>query len=443
MRVGPYSPWQARVNMVCRSTSESIGNVDATRFWRRLLAAAPLDFASSEVDSDFAVALLTSIGESGDRGERAGEMRAPASTLPILAPATEEECAGELLLADWSSVIASHTKWPALGLPHVPDPPSPDELSGLLHSPKRYASGQKEKLIRVQTAYRICRELKYLYESLFEDLAERVRDMDLEVQQLLIETALHRVGIPGTCHRLSNSGVLEIAILWPETPTLVHPMIAELRGKQARLSEREAGSIPEVVTRLLVRYLATTAHIALSINTSFESLIIRALSEPKFEGGHQIVVAEMNIPTTGLQRVLHQGPDWLPAWLDLMDRYQSMYTVDAKRLVTFANQFSHVLEQADSDLMLHVGPFVTISGFDHTSNLTPLESRANPSNVLAGVTSKAGSLPNAAVTNGDISFWLDIGERAATQRATKRSSAQAERRRSSATTRPTLNVKPR
>ena len=120
-----------------------------------------------------------------------------------------------------------------------------------------------------------------------------------------------------------------------------------------------------------------------------------------------------------------------------------MYTLDAKRLVTFANQFSQVLEQADSDLMLHVGPFVTISGFDHTSNLTPLESRANPSNVLAGVTSKAGSLPHAAVMNGDISFWLDIGERAATQRATKRRSAQAERRRSSATTRPTLNVKPR
>lgn len=442
MRVGPYSPWQARMNMVCRSTSKLHRNTDATRFWRRLLEAAPLDLSSREVNSDFAIALLNSVGESRDSSQRAREMSDPDSPLSILAPATEQECASELLLADWSSVIASQAKWPSLGLPHIPDPPSPDELSGLLRSPRRSAPGQKEKLIRAQTAYRICRELKYVYESLFEDLAERVRDRDVEVQQLLIETVLHRIGIPGTCHGLSTSGVLEIAILWPETPTLVHPMIAELRGKQARLSEREVGSIPEVVTRLLVRYLTTTAHVALSINPSCESLVIRALSEPKFEGGHPVVVAEMNIPTTGLQRVLHHGPDWLPAWLDLMDRYQMMYTVDAKRLVTFANQFGHVLEQADSDLMLHVGPFVTISGFDDTSNLMPLASRANLSNLLDSVRSNAGSLPQGAIANGDINFWLDIGTRASARRAARRRSGKAAHMQSSATTRPTLNVKP-
>ena len=438
--VGRYSPWQARTVMTFNSEGDTEEKHQST-FWARFLAASDFEELGREVDISAAMAVLQSAQEKANGQDTAPHNELDTREKIILPPSTDQECALEILMADWSSVLASQTQWKNPGLPHIPDTPSVDELPALLPFPRRSITGQKEAGIRAQTAYRVCRELREIFETSFSDLSIRIRDNDPDIQQLLIETALHRAGLPGTCRKITTTDALELLVLWPETHQIVHPMTAELHGKQTHLTRRDPQSIPNTVTRLLVRYLVAAANIALAIHPTCRNITVRAASEPDFENGAVLYLAELQIPVAILQRCCYTGPDWKPAWSEIVTRYQKNFTIEPKRLASFAQQFGDQLERADSQLMKSVGPSITISGFDSTDNLTPLTNAKPSSKQAAILTYSPRHVPNASTPLSSISYWLDLKDRDHKQRDNARQAAAKNQTAPQTNQRPRLNVK--
>ena len=438
--IGRYSPWQAR-SVITINSEENTGDKNQSKFWARLLASSGFDELIREVDASAAMAVLKSTQDEADNQYSAAQDELHTREKIVLPPSTDQECALEILMADWASVLASQTQWKSSGLPHIPDTPSIDDLSALLPSARRSITGQKENGIRVQTAYRICRELREIFETAFSDLTVRIKDRDPVVHQLLIETALHRAGLPGTCRKITTADTLELLILWPETHQLVHPMIAEIEGKQTRLSRRDPGSIPNTITRLLVRYLVTAANIASAFHPTYENIIVRAASEPEFEHGNVVYLAELEIPVAVLQRCSYTGPDWKPNWTEITNRYQKTFTIEPKKLASFAQQFGDQLEHADSQLMKAVGPSVTIGGFDAAANLTPL-TNAKPSPKRAAVlTYSPRHVPGAFTPLSSINYWIDLKDRDYKQREKARQPAATGQSPPRPSQRPRLHVK--